>query len=335
LTPDRFVTDVPWGFARRSIVGLALMASLASPANALPANQSLIVDAMEYPWSAIGRLNIAGRAHCTGFLIGESHALTAARCLYNGRDRRWFHTKELVFVAGYQRDRALIASGVKAYFLARNYLEQRTEGFRATGNSWAILKLASPIGREAGWLGLARSDATLIDDLKAGKTAAVLAGYRREAAHVITANFRCDILSRSFGSDLLYRCPAADGMTGAPLLLFADGKFAAIGIHLAEAKGTAIALSLASFREDGWEFEAAGRPGPPWGAGSPPVAVSPANILPVDTIRQLLQYGLGGSRPDPEAAARPKVADRPRLEASIEGYPLSLEFFSALVLGPP
>ena len=34
-------------------------------------DRPMTVNAMEYPWSAIGRLNIAGRSHCTGFLAGD------------------------------------------------------------------------------------------------------------------------------------------------------------------------------------------------------------------------------------------------------------------------
>ena len=48
--------------------------ALMSPAHSDAAEPSLAstgrmeVNAMEYPWSAIGRVNVGGRGHCTGFV---------------------------------------------------------------------------------------------------------------------------------------------------------------------------------------------------------------------------------------------------------------------------
>ncbi len=66
-----------------AVLIFALAATLAHPATsratslALAETGRIEVNAMEYPWSAIGRVNAGGRGHCTGFLIGERQVLTA------------------------------------------------------------------------------------------------------------------------------------------------------------------------------------------------------------------------------------------------------------------
>ena len=69
----------------------------------------MIVEAMEYPWSALGRLNTGGRGFCTSILIGPRLVLSQAHCLYFGVEGRWRTPNELHFVAGYQLLAKLLA----------------------------------------------------------------------------------------------------------------------------------------------------------------------------------------------------------------------------------
>jgi hypothetical protein len=77
--------------------------------------QRVLVDALSYPWSAIGRVNTGGSTYCTGFLISEYHVLTAGHCLFDPRRDRWRLPSELHFVAAYQFDQILMHSPVASY----------------------------------------------------------------------------------------------------------------------------------------------------------------------------------------------------------------------------
>ena len=147
-------------FVTWALVGLSLafVFSIAGPKSLHAAPQRVIIDALEYPWSAIGRVNTGGEGYCTGFLISENKVMTAAHCLYDFPEGRWRAPFEIHFIAGYQFEEYKIHSQVVSYEKARDVRPLEKVDLNYAMTDWAILTLAEPIGLKAGWLGLRMPD---------------------------------------------------------------------------------------------------------------------------------------------------------------------------------
>ncbi len=284
--------------ARALGLGVAFLTALSWLAPGAAADKGLIVDAVEYPWSAIGRVNAAGRSFCTGFLVSERVILTAAHCLYDFRSSRWWPPREVHFVAGYQRDSYLKHSRAKSYEVSRDYTPRRKPAIEHTLEDWAVVTLAEPVGREVGWLGMQSLDRATLRGLKDGKVAAVQAGYRRDRAHALSVGFNCPVPGLfGDGRGILHSCDVVEGGSGSPLLVFRNGHVSVLGIHTMRALGRdgdeyAGALSASIFdpkrgvRSAVTAARAAGlRPG----VGAAPASNRAAAPVPLGTIDLLLR----------------------------------------------
>jgi len=294
------------GFALWALAALASSPSRAeTPTFHADSGRRIAVNAMEYPWSAIGRLNTGGKGFCTGVLIAESAVLTAAHCLYDSRSNRLWSAAEIHFVAGYQREQFLIHSPVARITLADDFAIAGQPAITPSSADWAIVQLRQPIGRQAGYLGLEWLDREALARMQRQKAIFLQAGYRGDWPHAITVDLDCAI--RSFvseSSSVAHDCQAVRGDSGSPLLAIVGGDIRIVGLvsMLSESKrlamnggngiawGVAVATSaLRDARARPAASQALEKAGARWGAGHPPMAGGPAAALPLTTIRLLLQ----------------------------------------------
>ena len=194
--------------------------------------ERITVEAAMPPWSAIGRLNVAGRAHCTATLVAIDLVLTAAQCLYNRVTGRRYPPSAVHFVAGYQRGEFVAHSVASALTVPEAYDPGPGAGLSNRSNDWALVTLARPLGQEIRPLALRSLDAPAVAAVAARGAGLTQAGYHRIRPHALTLGRDCRIEGIVQRTALIFHhCPIAQGDSGSPLLARFDDGYRVVGIN--------------------------------------------------------------------------------------------------------
>ncbi len=165
-------------------------------------------------WEAVGRLDLAGRAMCTGALIAPDLVLTAAHCLYDPYSGRRVRAKKIQFEAGLTGGRAKAVRKVAKTFEHPGYKHNR-RGPNDASVDLAILRLAEPISENV--IRPFTTDARP----QTGDELGVIS-YNHVRRETPIWQHPCDVLARQ-GDILVMNCEVDFGASGAPVFAVEGG----------------------------------------------------------------------------------------------------------------
>lgn len=213
---------LPKHFLRGTGSALIFVCWIAAPQalawNVFDEDNRVEMDSMQYPWSAIGRIENP-RGHCTGTLVAVDLVLTAAHCVLDGTTRKTLPESSIVFKPNVIRGN----SGYKSH--AVTIWVGTFEAEKDHSSDWALIRIADPLGKSHGYLGY---QTTLFDGFDASSYSLVLPGYSMDFMEGRSAgvHWGCHIRdTEPLAGYLLHDCDMTLGASGAPILWNGGEKF--------------------------------------------------------------------------------------------------------------
>lgn len=203
------------------------------------------VDSQQYPWRAIGRINLAGRGHCSGILVATDTVLTSAHCLWNKRTGRWYPAQYITFVAGAEKEEYQDYANASTYTIADGFKADQLANPATIKHDWALIKLEHPIGKKLGFLPIAsNSDISQNHPL-------LQTGYRADRPYVLTVEDSCAIEAIFDNQQVLQTsCHTLGGDSGGPTLIMKDEQWLLLGIHRGRTdQNKSLVVTVKNFRE--------------------------------------------------------------------------------------
>ncbi|TNF32129.1 MAG: trypsin-like serine protease [Deltaproteobacteria bacterium] len=169
---------------------------------------------------------------CTGFMIGESHVLTAAKCVFDHINNKWIDG--IYFTPA--RDEEQTPFGIRDW--EKVHVHQNFAQKGLSDWNFAVIKLKKPLGRSTGYFSLPSTDNY------AGPVE--IPGYPMDKP--INTMWTSSCFANTRSNHLYYKCDTYAGMSGAPILVETNGGHTAYGIHINEGIEENSALYLGNLK---------------------------------------------------------------------------------------